>query len=223
MRNWTIHFTEQIVTSNCEYLCFCKIISWTFLINFITFRSGDALIMFFGTAGIEYEYLFYPLYPHQFDDLIFVIFQRIDLKNGATRSSAQPIVQWLVFTMIAALILFVLREVVQRREQRLNRPIKDATAPDFLLGSFVDSIGVFLGVGLSKFGNCRAERWFLISFSVYGLIFKMIYTENLFVMFTAVNQNRITSIDQLFQANIPITVGTTVSNGDEEFYIRIGS
>lgn len=175
------------------------------------------------TTRVELESFDYPLYPHKFDDLIFIIYQRGKLKDDAPRSSTKPIIQWLIFIFTAAIILFSLRKIVERRNQRLKRYTNSAETPDYLVGSVVDSMGVFLGVGLNRIGNCRAERWFLISFSVFGLLFNMIYTEYLFAMFTAVNQNRITSIDQLFKANIPITVDEWASNSDDDFYIRIRS
>lgn len=173
-----------------------------------------------GTISTELDFLYYPLYPHKFDDLIFIIYQRGNLKDEAPRSSTKPLTQWLIFTFIAALMLLLLREVVERRNRRLRRRASNVVTPDYLLGSFVDSMGVFLGVALNRIGNCRAEHWFLISFSVFGLLFRTIYTDNLFVMFTAVNQNRITSIDQLFQANIRISVDYVASKGDDDFYVR---
>lgn len=45
---------------------------------------------------------------------------------------------------------------------------------------------------------------FLISLSIFGLFFKMIQADSLFVMNIAPNQERITSIDQLVLTNTPI-------------------
>lgn len=152
-----------------------------------------------------------------------MIYQRGNLKNEAPRSSIEPIMQWLVFIFLAAIVLYILRLVMKRRNRRLTRRMNKTASPDYFLGSFVDSMALFLGVGLNRIGDCRAERWLLISFSVFGLLFNMIYTEYLFAMFTAVNQIRITSIEQLFHANIPIYIDIGVSNDDPEFYIRIRS
>lgn len=179
-------------------------------------------VILFRIIGPESEYSYYPLYPHAFDDFVFLIYQRGKLTDDLPRSSSKPLLQWLIFMLIAAMILFSLRKFVERRERRLTCRTNIAAAPDFFFGSFVDSMGVFLGVGLKRIGICRAERWFLISFSVFGLFFTTIYTNNLFVMLTAVNQSRITSIDQLFRTNIPITVDHWVSS-DDDFAIRIKS
>lgn len=173
-------------------------------------RSGSLLyVLFLATISPTEDTVRFPLYPHKFDDLIFLIYQRENLMGEIARSSATPIMQWLIFISVGALILYALR--------RLTNVVRS----DHLLGSFVDSMGVFLGVALSRIGNHRVERWFLISFSIFGMLYKALYTDNLFAMFTAPDQNRITSTEQLFQANIPITVAYSLSNGDEEFYIRI--
>lgn len=176
--------------------------------------------MFIATRGAKYDGTTIPFYPHTFDDLVFIIYQHGKLKDELPRTSAESIMQWLIFIFAAAIILFTLRETIERRKRRSNHRINNAATPDYFLGSFVDSMGIFLGVALSRIGLCRAERWFLISFSVFGLFFKMIYTEYLFAMFTAVDQDHITSIDQLFQANIPITVDHMASGGLDGFYIR---
>lgn len=165
----------------------------------------------------------YPLYPHRFEDLVFIIYQRGKLKDEAPRSSTKPIFQWIIFIFIAAVILFVLRRAFKLNEQQLSHRINNDATPDYFLGSFVDSMGVFLGIGLNRIGNSRAERWFLISFSVFGLLFNMIYTEYLFATFTAIDHNRITSIDQLLKANIPITLDDWATIADGDFYIRIRS
>lgn len=164
----------------------------------------------------------YPLYPHDFDDLIFIIYQHNKWIDEAPRSSAKPILQWFVFILAAAFILYAIRTVARRLARQMNRRYRDDGAPDYLIGSFVDSMGVFLGVALHTIGNSRAERWFLISFSIFGLVFKMFYTDNLFVTFTTSTQNRVTSIDQLFQRNYPISVDYSVTNGDV-YYVRVQS
>lgn len=185
-------------------------------------RYTDSNLMVIRKTDSGQENSDYPLYPHRFEDLVFIIYQRGKLKDEVPRSSTKPIVQWIIFIFIAAIILFVLRKVFGRNEQ-LSHRINSDTAPDYFLGSFVDSTGVFLGIGLNRIGNSRAERWFLISFSVFGLLFNMIYTEYLFATFTAIDNNRITSIDQLLKANIPITVDDWATLADGDFYIRIRS
>lgn len=112
----------------------------------------------------------YQLYPHDFDDLVFMIYQHGNVMNKAPRSSVKPILQWLIIIVIAALILHGLRKIVKRREQRILHISNNNAAPDYLVGSFVDSVGVFLGVALHRIGNRRTERWFLISFSLFGLL-----------------------------------------------------
>lgn len=173
-----------------------------------------------GSSSQDFDRFNYPLYPHSFDDLVFMIFQRGKLKEEAPRSSAKPMLQWFIFVSITTLIMYALRKIIKRRERRLLHIMNNDAVPDYTLGSFVDSMGVFLGVALNRIGNCRAERWFLIAFSIFGLIFRTFYTDNLFVMFSALEQNRITTVDQLFEANIPISVDTNVAINSPQFYIR---
>lgn len=172
-------------------------------------------------SGIsDYSDYCHPLQPHAFDDMVFIIFQRGKLENETQRSSLKPISQWFILIFVASLILHALRKVNGYLQQRMNRVIKNGVVPDYYVGSFVDAVAVFLGVALNKLGNSRAERWFLISFSIFGLIFKIFFTDNLFVMLTESNSNRITSIDQLFRANIPITVDYDLIILNPQFYIR---
>lgn len=159
----------------------------------------------------------YQLYPHGFDDRVFIIYQPEKFKNEGLRSSITPLLQWLIFVLTASLILHAIREIAKRKRRRVTRNVTyDHTVTNYLY-SFIDSVAVFLGTALDTFGNSRAECWFLVSFSMFGLIFRIVYTDNLFVMFAASTQARITSIDQLFELNIPITVEMTLF---DDMYVR---
>lgn len=163
-----------------------------------------------------------PLYPHASEDLIFVIFQLDKSKfvdDEVPRSSLKPIFQWFILIFVASCIVYALRVANRQR----HRAQYGSAAPVYYLVSFVDAIAVFLGIALDKIGKCRAERWFLIAFSVFGLIFRIFYTDNLFSMLTKSNQNRINSIDQLVGANIPIRVDSAISPFGAPFYIHIKS
>lgn len=176
------------------------------------------------SSSTDEEYRSCPLYPHRYDDLVFMIFQRGKLMEDLPRSSITPIMQWFLIIFIASLVLHFLRTTVKQRSPRNLRPINDAgMVRENCSVSFVDSVAVFLGIALEKLGNGRAERWFLISFSIFGLIFRIFYTDNLFVLFTAADEHRITSIDQIFDANIPITVDYAIVNDHSEFLVRIKS
>lgn len=121
--------------------------------------------------------------------------------------------QWFIMMFIASLVLYALRETIRQRQRRMTRPLNELEASNYYAVSLTDSVAVFLGIVLNRIGHHRAERWFLISFSVFGMLFKIFYTDSLFVMFTEANQNRINSIDQLFQSNLPITVDDNAING----------
>lgn len=170
--------------------------------------------------GFENKYHFsHSLYPHDFDDMVFIIFQHNKLKSETSRTSIIPISQWFAIISIASLIICVLRKISKRFERQTN----DNDAAEHFLYSFVDAVAVFLGTALQKFGNCRAERWFLVSFAIFGIIFKIIYTDSLFVMFIEPDHNRITSIDQLIQANIPITAEFSIKYAVGLLKLQIGS
>lgn len=149
----------------------------------------------------------YPLQPHTFDDLVFLIFQHGMLEDGKIRSTLLPIILWLVFILAASLVLYALRLI----RNRLANATNNAVSPDHFLGSFVESMGVFLGVAFNRLGHSRAERWFLISFSIFGLIYKIHYTDNLFITRMDSSSNRIITIDQLFRTNMPITADTRLT------------
>lgn len=105
----------------------------------ILFHRIDSLrVLEIGTTSNELDFLYYPLYPHKFDDLVFIIYQRGNLKDQVPRSSTEPLTLWLIFTFITALMLLLLREIVERRNRRLNRRLNYAVTPDYLLGSFVE-------------------------------------------------------------------------------------
>lgn len=167
----------------------------------------------------KYSRLGYPLMSHGGDDCVFIIFQHGTRVFGMTRRTKLDILQWFIFIFVAALILYGLRKMIVRREGRLIRRIDNDAAPDYFLGSFADSMGVFLGVALNTISRHRAERWFLISFSIFGMFFKIFFTDNLFVMLTEPIQNRITSIEQLFQQNLPMNVDPVLS---QNYFIKIG-
>lgn len=161
----------------------------------------------------------YHLYPHGSDDLVFIIYQPETFKNERRRGSIEPLLQWFLLIFSASLVIYALRKIAKRLTRRITCNTSDDATPEYFLGSLADSLAVFLGVSLNEFGNSRAERWFLISFSIFGLIFQIIYTDNLFVMFAAATQNRITSIDQLLGANVKLSVDYSLIDEDD-FYIR---
>lgn len=170
----------------------------------------------------EYDhYYFYPLYPHGFDDLVFLIFERSKLRDDVRRSPITPILQWFIIITIASIIIYGLRKIAQRRVRRILRMVGDEDVPEYYVYSFVDSVGVFLGTAINKFGTIRAECWFLVAFSVFGMIFKMIYTDQLFAMFLQPNPTRITSIEQLIDANIQIFTDGGISRPYYTTQLRI--
>lgn len=140
--------------------------------------------------------------------MVFIVFQRErgDLQTETLHSSFKPIFQWFVFISAGAVILYGIRQINRRLKSQTIHTTNSDRAPDYFLGSLVDSVAVFLGVALIRLDDCRAARWFLISFSIFGMIFKIFFTDSLFVMLTTSNSNRITSIDQLLRTNIPIYV-----------------
>lgn len=196
-----------------------KIRSFFFRANSLNFS------LLIGTSSTFWDLYSYPLYPYGFDDFIFIIYQSGKLKDEAPRSSLKPIAQWFAIIFIASIFLYVLRTIIKRRKRRIaTRVISADETDEYFMFSFIDSVGVFLGNALAKIGDFRAERWFLISFGIFGLIFRIVYTDNLFVMYTESSQNRITSIEQLIQANIPITVDYHVSiHHKTEFDLEIKS
>lgn len=169
------------------------------------------------------DYYFNPLYPHDFEDLVFIIFQCDKLKGDVQLSSVTPIAQWFIIIFLASIIIHGLRTIVKRRERRILRIISDDEAPENYVYTLVDSVGVFLGTAIEKFGNCRAECWFLVAFAVFGMLFKMIYTDQLFAMFIQSNPTRINSIDQLIDANIPIFTDPAINKEMDNVQIRIKS
>lgn len=152
----------------------------------------------------------HPLYPHDFDDLVFIVYQRGKFKQTVPHSSLTSIAQWFLIIFVVSILLYALRRINKWQRRRLTHSVNRIEAPEYFLFSFIDSLAVFLGTSLHRFGNSRAERWFLVSFAIFGLIFKCIFTDNLFIMYTTKNLDRITTIDQLFEANIPITVESAV-------------
>lgn len=161
---------------------------------------------------------YHHLYPHAYDDLVFIIYQPVNYKYEGRRSSLVPLLQWFIFVFVASLILYALRLIVKRKPARATRVCKvGGETLNNYLDSFVDSLAVFLGSALRKFGNCRAERWFLISFSIFGLVFRIIYTDNLFAMFATPKQNRISSIEQLSNENCWVTLDISI---DDDVYYR---
>lgn len=164
----------------------------------------------------------YPLYPHEFGDLVFLIYQYGKLTDRPPRSSAKAISLWFALTLSTTLILFAIRTIANCSNRR-TRHTRENFESDYLVGSFVDTMAVFLGVALNTIGNNRADRWFLISLSIFGLFFKMIQTDSLFVMYTAPNQNRITSIDQLYRTGLTIYADPSAANLHGVYYLRIKS
>lgn len=141
----------------------------------------------------------YCLYPHGQDDRVIVIYQRDKSPSTRGRGSFKPILEWFVIIFIASIMLHAVRVIGRQHFNRIvgNYPI-----------SFIDSLAVFLGNSLAIFGTRRAERWFLVSLSVFGLIFRAIYTDSLFVMFTDTNQDRLTTIDQLILSKFKVETST---------------
>lgn len=129
--------------------------------------------------------------------------------------------EWFIIIFIASLVLYVMRRIVKRRTRASPGSIYHrGVAPNYYLISLVDSVAVFLGVAMERLGNGRSERWFLNSFSIFGMFYRIFYTDNLFVLLTTGEQFRITSIDQLVEANIPITVDVLILDDISQLQIQ---
>lgn len=72
--------------------------------------------------------------------------------------------------------------------------------------AFIDSVATFLGNAIDKVSNNRPERCFIIGFSIFGLVFKILYTDHLFQLFQSIEDNRLSTLSQLIDQNIPIYV-----------------
>lgn len=154
-------------------------------------------------------------HPHDFDDRVFVIYQHDKLPQTRGRSSFKPILQWLAIVFFASIILFALRYITKWRQRRTSQ--NSAGIVEHYLITFVDSQAVFLGNALPTFGGGSVERWFLVSFSIFGMILKAIYTDSLFVMFTEANYGRFTTVDQLLESGIKILRDINMIATHEEF------
>lgn len=95
----------------------------------------------------------------------------------------------------SSLVLHTLRKLGGKRN----------TFASYLI-SFVDSLAIFLGNSLNRIGNNRPERCFIVAFSIFGLIFKTIYTGNLFVTYQQHGDHRIQTINEMNQLNITFYV-----------------
>lgn len=137
----------------------------------------------------------YRAYPHDMDEYVFIIYQVGQMKKGETAltSTATPILQWLAIIMACSLVLQMLRRFTREQNVISHR-----------LTSFSDSVAIFLGTALNRISNNRPERIFFICFSLFGLIFKTIYTGNLFVMYQMHSDSRMTTVNQLAERNWPI-------------------
>lgn len=149
--------------------------------------------------GIDALHSRHLLYPHDADDFVFLIYQTGRMRTVGMKSTAIPILQWLIIILLCSLVLYALRLFAGGRN----------TIVSYLL-SFTDSVAIFMGSALNKISNNRPERCFIICFSIFGLIFKSIFTGNLFVMYQMQDENRIRTINQLNQLGIIIIADGTV-------------
>lgn len=157
----------------------------------------------------------YCLDPHGQDDRVIVIYQRDELPLRG-RGSFIPILEWFAIILVASIVLHAVRVIGRRR----NGQAFDRIIEHYLI-CFIDSLSVFLGNSLAIFGTRRAERWFLVSLSVFGLVFRAIYTDSLFVMFTDTNQGRITTIDELILSKFKVSVSTGVWNVVDDLRLKM--
>lgn len=134
-----------------------------------------------------------PLYPHDADDYLFLIYQSGQLNHtrDVMKSTAVPILQWFAIIFLCSLVLYVLRISSSGRNTNVG-----------YLMAFIDSVAIFLGNALRKVSNNQPEGCYIIAFSIFGLIFKTIFTGNLFVMYQQQTDHRIRTINQLNQLNI---------------------
>lgn len=109
------------------------------------------------------------------------------------RTTAIPMLQWIIVIVLCSLILHALRKFTRQR----------STTASYLM-SFIDSVAIFFGIALSRITNHRPERCFIIFFSIFGLIFKSILTGNLFVQYQMQSDHRLSTINQLVQLNVTI-------------------
>lgn len=128
------------------------------------------------------------------------------------KSSIVPMLQWFIFIFVVSLILYVSRKIAQRKKQEVQLNRAEVKAVTNYMYSFINAMAVILGTALGKFGNSRTECWFLVSFSMFGLLFRIVYTDNLFSMFATSTSHCISSIDQMIAANISMSVDRTVGD-----------
>lgn len=135
----------------------------------------------------------YPLYPHTFDDFVFLI-SHDRLPNSEMQESAvRPIALWCCIIVVCSFILFILRKLTA------------ADAVNYST-SFIDSVAAFLGNAIEKLSSNRSERCFIIGFSIFALVFKILYTDHLFQLFQSNGDNRVSTLSQLIDQNITVYV-----------------
>lgn len=108
------------------------------------------------------------------------------------KRTVTPILRWMAIIAGCSFVLYMMRKFAQRRVPERTQ---------FTL-AFIDSLAIFLGKVLRKININRPERVFLVYFSIIGLVFKTIYTGNLFVLFQMRSDDRITTLNQLARQNI---------------------
>lgn len=163
----------------------------------------------------------YQLHQHKYDDLVFVINEPGNFSDEPQHSSLESLLHWFMFIFVASLNAYAFRQIATRLERHATRNRGDDDAINNFLYSFVDSVAVFMGRAIHKFGYSRAERWFLIAFAIFGLILRTLYTGHSFCMCTTPaqdqHQERFSSIDQLLEANLRITVDYSAV---DELYVQ---
>lgn len=162
-----------------------------FFDSYLNYSSSWARIKTLrGDREMRNEYL---LYPHDSLEYVFIIFQAGKLKsmNAFTRITT-PILQWLVIIAASAIVLYILRTFAQERIVRDDR----------LTALFIDSVAIFVGSALNKLSSNRPERVYFIFFTIFGMILKISYTGELFVMFQSHDHHRITTLNQLARQDI---------------------
>lgn len=157
------------------------------------------------------------LYPHDFDDLVFIVHQRHRGDSYMPRHILKPFIQWFISIIIAMVVMFVLRVLmIMRRESKLPKRSRKS----FPRPSFVNSMAVFFGMASYGFGKCRAERWFLVSYAMFGLFLRIVYIDSVFLLFTTTSTNsKIVTVEQLSNANISLYGDSTflTSNQNSSF------
>lgn len=135
----------------------------------------------------------YPLYPHTFDDFVFLVFHDRLSRSEMQKSAIRPIALWCCIMVVCSFVLFIYRKFIGARTGNYST-------------SFLDSVAAFLGNAIDKICSNRPERCFIICFSIFGLVFKILHTDHLFQLFQSVEDNRLSTLSQLIDHDIPVYV-----------------